>query len=101
MFRNKIWPFEQLGTLEGTLGAKGAILFDRYIAKEVKLYRKNLDVAWTDVKKSYDSLYQEFIMQMLEYLKVPNWIDNMAQKSNVNILENNLASFQRKRRDIV
>ena len=36
IFRNKIWPFEQLGTLEGTLGAKEAILFDRYIAKEVR-----------------------------------------------------------------
>ena len=57
IFRNKIWPFEQLGTLEGTLGAKEAILFDRYIAKEVKLYRRNLTVAWTDLKKAYDSLY--------------------------------------------
>ena len=29
IFKNKIWPFEQLGTLQGTLGAKEAILFDR------------------------------------------------------------------------
>ena len=41
--------------VEGTLGAKEAILFDRYIAKEVTLYRRNLTVAWTDVKKAYDS----------------------------------------------
>ena len=25
-------------------------------------------VAWTNVKKAYDSLYQEFIIQILEYL---------------------------------
>ena len=56
IFRNKIWLFEQLGTLEGTLMGQEAILFDRYIAKEVKLYRRNLTVAWTDVKKAYDSL---------------------------------------------
>ena len=34
IFENKIWPFEQLGTLEGTLGAKEVILFDRYIVRE-------------------------------------------------------------------
>ena len=45
IFRNKICPFEQLGTLEGTFGANEAILFDRYIAKEVKLYRRNLTAA--------------------------------------------------------
>ena len=83
IFRNNIWPFEQLGTLEGTLGAKEAILFDRYIAKEVKLYRRNLTVAWTDVKKAYDSLYQdqEFIIQILEYLKVPGWIITWLRKA--------------------
>ena len=63
-----------------TLGAKEAILFDRYIAKEVKLYRRNLTVTWTDVKKAYDSLYQEFIIQILEYLKVPSWIITWLRK---------------------
>ena len=70
------------------------LLFDRYIAKEVKLYRRSLTVAWTDVKKAYDSLYQEFIITS------PRLNYNMAQKINVN-MENNLASFQRKRKDIV
>ena len=79
--RNKIWPFEQLGTLEGTLGEKEAILFNRYIAKEVKLYRRNLTVAWTDVKKVYDSSYQEFIVQILEYLKAPGWIITWLRKA--------------------
>ena len=81
IFRNKIWPFEQLGTLEGTLGAREATLFDRCIAKKVKLYRRNLTIAWTDVKKAYDSLYQEFIIQILEYLKVPGWIITWLRKA--------------------
>ena len=33
IFRNKICPFEQLGALEGTLGAREAILIDIYIYK--------------------------------------------------------------------
>ena len=69
LYLNKIWPFGQLGTLEGTLGANEALLFDRYTEKEVKLYRRNLTVAWTDVKNAYDSLYQEFIIQIHQYLK--------------------------------
>ena len=81
LFGNKIWPFEQLGTLEGTLGAKEATLFNRYIAEEVKLYRRSLTVGWTDLKKAYDSLFQEVITQILEYLKVPGWIITWLRKA--------------------
>ena len=38
-------------------------------------------VTWTDVKKAYDSLYQEFIIQILEYLKVPSWIIAWLRKA--------------------
>ena len=90
IFENKIWPFEQLGTLEGTLGAKEAILFDRYIVREARLYKRNLSVAWTDVRKAYDSLYQEFIIKMLQFIRVPEWITawlKMAMSSWRTILQ--------------
>ena len=57
------------------------MLFDRYIAKEVKLYRRNLTVAWTDVKKAYESLYQEFIIQIPECLQFPGWIITWLRKA--------------------
>lgn len=71
IFQNKIWSFEELGTFEGTSGAKEAILFDRYIAREARLYKINLSLAWTDFRGANGSLYQEFTIKMLEFLKVP------------------------------
>ena len=40
-----------------------------------------MTVAWTDVNKAYDSLYQEFIIQIFEYLKVPSWIITWLRKA--------------------
>ena len=74
IFSNNIWPFEQLGTTEKTLGAKEAIIFDRVINREVRMYKRNLYVGWTDVKKAYDSVFQEFIIEMLNFIKAPKWI---------------------------
>ena len=41
IFSNNIWQFEQLGTMEKTLGAKEAIIFDRVINREVRMYKRN------------------------------------------------------------
>ena len=81
LFSNNIWPFEQLGTVERTFGAKEAILFDRMINKEVRLYKRNLYVGWTDVRKAYDSIYQEFIIDILQYIKAPKWIIQWVNES--------------------
>ena len=74
IFSNNIWPFEQLGTMEKTLEAKEAIIFDRVINREVRMYKRNLYVGWTDVRKAYDSVFQEFIIEMLNFIKAPKWI---------------------------
>ena len=73
IFSNNIWPFEQLGTMEKTLGAKEAIIFDRVINREVRMYKRSLYVGWTD-RKAYDSVFQEFIIEMLNFIKAPKWI---------------------------
>ena len=43
--------------MEKTLGAKEAIIFDRVINREVRMYKRNLYVGWTDVRKAYDSVF--------------------------------------------
>ena len=60
--------------MEKTLGAKEAIIFDRVINREVRMYKRNLYVGWTDVRKAYDSVFQEFIIEMLNFIKAPKWI---------------------------
>ena len=73
IFSNNIQPFEQLGTMEKTLGAKEAIIFDRVINREVRMYKRILYIGRTDVRKTYDSVFQEFITEMLNLTKVPKW----------------------------
>ena len=66
---------------ENDVGGQICTNFLLHSGREVKIYRRNLTVAWTDVKKAYDSLYQEFIIQILEYLKVPGWIITWRRKA--------------------
>ena len=81
LFSNNILPFEQLGMVERTFGAKDAILFDWMINREVRLYKRNLYIGWTDVRKAYDSIYQEFIIDILQYVKAPKWIIQWLKKA--------------------
>ena len=57
IFSNNIWPIEQLGTMETTLRAKEAIIFDRVINREVRMYKRNFYVGWTDIRKAYHSVF--------------------------------------------
>ena len=45
------------------------------------MHRRNLTVAWADANNAYDSLYQEFIIQILEYLRVSGWIITWLRKA--------------------
>ena len=38
------------------------------------MYKRNVYVGWTDVKKADDSVFQEFIIEMLNFIKAPKWI---------------------------
>ena len=38
------------------------------------MYKRNLYVGWTDVRNAYDSVFQEFIIEMLNFIKAPKWI---------------------------
>ena len=71
IFSNNIWPFEQVGPMEKTPGAKKAIIFDTVINKKVRMYERNLYVGWTDVRKVYESVFRKFIIEMLNFMKAP------------------------------
>ena len=38
------------------------------------MHRINLYVGWNDVRKTYDSVFQEFVIEMLNFIKAPKWI---------------------------
>ena len=68
---NDLWPFEQFGTLPKTQGSIEALLVYSMIAQEVKLYKRNIYMVWTDVKKAFDSIQQKYIIKILELLEAP------------------------------
>ena len=78
---NNLWPFEQFGTLGRTQGSKEALLLDSMIAEEVRLYKRNIFMVWTDVKKAYDSIQQHYIIRMLELIEAPSWIINWIKQA--------------------
>ena len=78
---NDLWPFEQFGTLPKTQGSKEALLVDSMIAQEVKLYKRNIYMVWTDVKKAFDSIQQKYIIKILELLETPAWIINWIRNA--------------------
>ena len=68
--------------MEKTLGAKEPIIFDRVINREVRMYKKNLYIGWTDVRKAYDSVFQEFIIEMLNFTQMDN---RLVKRSHENM----------------
>mgnify|MGYP001794481862 FL=1 len=78
---NNLWPFEQFGALGGTQGSKEVLLLDAMIAEEVRLYKRNIFMVWTDVKKAYDSIQQRYIIRILVLLEVPEWIINFIKQA--------------------
>ena len=76
MHTNELWPYEQMGTVPKTQGSKEVLALDSIIAKEARLYGRNLCMVWTDVKKAYDSIFQTYILRTLTMLKVSKWIIN-------------------------
>ena len=78
---NQLWPFEQFGALAGTQGSKEALLLDAMIAEEMRMYKRNIFMVWTDVKKAYDSIQQRYIIRVLDLLEVPEWIINFIREA--------------------
>ena len=81
LHENNLWPFEQFGTLEKTQGSKEVLLLDAMIANEVRTYQRNIYMAWTDVKKAFDSVCQNHILRIMEVLGVPKWIINWIKEA--------------------
>ena len=66
------------------------LLSDRVVLKDVKLHQRNLSIAWTDVRKAYDSVNHGCIRKILEVHRLPNKltaaIRNIIHNWNVIVL---------------
>ena len=60
-----------MGTCEKVLGTVDQLLIDNCIMDEVKSYHRDLAVAYYDYQKAYDMVHHDWILRVLDWMKVP------------------------------
>ncbi len=50
----RVLPEEQKALRKGRRGCLDALTIDKAVAEEVRVYRRNLSVAWIDYQKAFD-----------------------------------------------
>ena len=70
-----ILPEEQKALRKGARGCLDALLIDGAVAKEAKMWRRNLSVAWIDYAKAYDMTPHRWIKDMLKAIRAPKVVN--------------------------
>jgi len=66
-----ILPKEQYAVRRGRRGCLDALLVDSMVAREARLRRRSLSVAWIDYQKAYDRVPHEWIKFLLQDIRAP------------------------------
>ena len=53
------------------MGTVDQLIIDRCIMKEVKLYNRNLAVAFYDYKKAYVKVHHDWMLRVYEWIGIP------------------------------
>ena len=61
LIENSLYPTEQKGNFKKLRGTKDQLLIDKMILKSTKRWKTNLNMAWIDYKKKFDSLPHSWI----------------------------------------
>ena len=68
---NSIWDEGQLGAVTGVLGTADQLLIDKCIMEEVKIYKRNLAVAYYDCKKAFGNVQYDWMIRVYEWIGIP------------------------------
>ena len=77
---NGIWDEGQLGAVEGVLGTVDQLIIDRCIMEEVKLYHRNLAVAFYDYKKAYDKVHHDWMLRVYQWIGIPQEVIKLLSR---------------------
>ncbi|KAK9395673.1 lig1: DNA ligase 1 [Crotalus adamanteus] len=66
LMENSLYPVEQKGNYKKSRGTKDQLLTDKMVLKNAKRWKTNLNMAWIDYKKAFDSLPHSWINACLE-----------------------------------
>lgn len=76
---NDLMPEEQKGNRRGTRGTKDQLLIDKMILRNSKTRKTNLQMAWIDYKKAFDSVPHSWIHECLKIYGVSRNIRDFLQ----------------------
>ena len=62
---------EQRGAKEKCSGATDNILIDRMVCQDSQRGRRNISMAWIDVRKAYDSVFHNWLREMFSVHRFP------------------------------
>ena len=69
-------PFQQKGRTHSSKGSKDHLIVDKFIMNDARRRHKNLFMGWLDVKKAFDSVPHDWILQFLRLFGVHDKIVN-------------------------
>ena len=69
-----VLPDEQKALRKGRRGCLDALAIDGMIVDEMKLYSRNVSVAWIDYRKAFDFIPHGWIGKMLRAIRTPRSI---------------------------
>ena len=65
---------EQRGAKPRCSGTTDNLLVDRMVCHDSRNSRKNVSMAWIDVRKAFDSVSHEWLLRMMFLHKFPSWL---------------------------
>ena len=71
---------EQRGAKVGCSGTIDNLLIDRMVCEDSKRKKRNLSMAWIDVKKAYDSVDHKWLVEMMAVHRFPDWVGKMVSR---------------------
>ena len=71
---------EQRGAKEKCSGTTDNLLIDRMVCQDSQRGRRNISMAWIDVRKAYDSVSHTWLREMFSVHRFPQWIGNLIER---------------------
>ena len=69
---NDSWDEGQLGAVLGVLGTFDQLIVESSIKEKVKIYHRNLAVAFCDYKKTYDKVHHDWMLRVYKLIRIPD-----------------------------
>ena len=78
--KNEIWDRNQMGTFQNVLGTVDQLLIDNCMMEEVRIYKRNLAVAYYDYRKAYDMVHHDCMLRVYEWMGIPKSVCKVIEQ---------------------